>query len=106
MTPFFAQTKTFKIDVTSTASTSKALNNIDEKQIRIINDGSFTAFFDIGIGGQTATVPTTTAANTCCPILAGEDLIFSIPKNTALQISAICGSGESTILYVSIGDGI
>lgn len=45
MIPFYAQAKTFKIDVTSTASTSKALNNIDEKQIRVINDGNFTAFF-------------------------------------------------------------
>ena len=106
MTPFYAQAKTFKIDVTSTASTSKALNNTDEKQIRVINDGNFTAFFDIGIGSQVATVPTTTALSTCIPIMAGEDIIFSIPKNKALQISAICNSGESTTLYVSIGDGV
>lgn len=105
MTPFYAQAKTFKINVTSTASTSKALGNIDEKQIRIVNDGNFTAFFDIGIGVQTATVPTTTAVNTCIPIMAGEDIIFSIPKNQSLQISAICNTGESTTLYVSIGDG-
>ena len=65
--------KLFKIDVTSTASTSKALNNTDEKQIKVINDGNFTAFFDIGIGVQTATVPTTTALSTCIPIMAGED---------------------------------
>lgn len=106
MVPFYAQAKTFKIDVTSTASTSKALGNIDEKQIRIVNNGNFTAFFDVGIGSQIATVPTTTALNTCIPILAGEDLIFSIPKNQALQISAICNTGESTTLYVSIGDGM
>lgn len=106
MTPFYAQAKTFKIDVTSAASASKALNNTDEKQIRIINDGNFTAFFDIGIGSQVASVPTTTALNTCIPIMAGEDLIFSIPQSKTLEISAICNSGESTTLYISIGDGV
>lgn len=106
MIPFYAQSKTFKIDVTSVASETKSLNNIDEKQIRIINDGDFTAFFDLGIGGQQATIPTTTASATCIPIMAGEDLVFSIPKDKPLQISAICNTGEATTLYVSIGDGI
>ena len=105
MTPFYAQAKTFKIDVTSTASTSKALNNTDEKQIRIINDGNFTAFFDLGMELRHATVPTTNATKTCVPILAGEDLVFSIPKEVPMQISAICNTGETTTLYVSIGDG-
>lgn len=103
--PFTINSGTFKIDVTSTASTTKVLAG--GNHIRVVNDGNFTCFISVGIGSQTATVPTTTSVSTCTPIMSGEDLVFSMTGTdiTSKQISAICNSGEATTLYVSIGEG-
>lgn len=115
--PFPAQAKTLKIAVTATASTSGALPAIGNS-IRVVNDGTATAFIDVGTGTRVATVPpTSTPVATCTPILPGEDVTFTIVKPeatasgvgdftapTALNISAITAGG-STTLYVSVGEG-
>lgn len=115
--PFSAQAITLKISVTATASSSGALPAIGNV-IRVVNDGTATAFISVGTGSQTATVPATSSpVATCTPILPGEDTVFSIQKPeatasgtgtftapTALNISAITAGGTTT-LYVSVGEG-
>lgn len=107
MQPFNIRTDTFKIDVTTTSSTSKAIKS--GRTIRIVNYGYSTAFVSIGNNGtQTATIPATNAVSTCTPILAGQDTTFSLDGvldgSHGLEIAAI--SDGSTTLYVSVGDGI
>lgn len=106
MIPFYSQAKTFKIDVTATASTSKSLNNSEYSTVRIINDSYSTVFLSIGNGDQVATLPSTTAAKTCTPILGQSDITLSIPIGIALNISAICKASETATIYVQVGEGI
>lgn len=104
MIPFNINSKTLKIDVTS-ASVSTAIDS--GSTIRIVNDGYSTVFVSVGSGAQIATIPTTTALSTCCPILPGQDVTFNMQNvltGSGIQIATI-SSGASTI-YVSVGDGI
>lgn len=115
--PLSAQLKTLKVAVTATASTSVNLP-ANGDQIRVVNFGPNIAYFSVGSGSQTATVPASSnPVATCTPILAGEDATFSIPNPlnstistpgttaTLLQFSAICDSTNSATLYISVGDG-
>jgi len=106
MTPFYAQAKTFKIDVTSTSSTNIALPTSDAGTIRIVNDSYSTVFVSIGIGDQIATLPTGTALDTCTPIIGGSDVTFSIPRGVTMKIAAICKASETSTLYVQVGEGV
>jgi hypothetical protein len=115
--PFPTQAKTLKIAVTSTASVSGALPAIGNS-LRVVNEGTATAFIDVGTGSRVATVPATSSpVATCTPILAGQDVVFTIVKPeavadglgsftapTVLNISAITAGGTTT-LYVSVGEG-
>lgn len=103
--PFSAQSKTLKISVTNTASTSGALPGAGNT-LRVVNEGSNTAFISVGTGAQAATVPdVSTPVATCTPILSGEDAVFSIPASSTLNISAITATSTAT-LYVSVGEGV
>jgi len=115
--PFSAQALTLPISVTSTASTSTALPAVGSS-IRIINEGPNVAFISVGTGSQTATLPNATATATSTPVLAGSDIILSIPKPeatangtggytapTVLNISAICRAAGTATLDVQVGEG-
>lgn len=102
--PFTAQSNTINIAATTTASASVPLPGRGEV-VRIVNEGSATAYFSIGSGAQTATLPSTTAKATSTPILSGTDMTFSVPDVAGLQISAITATGTAT-LDVQVGMGI
>lgn len=99
---------TFAIDVTATASTSKALPR-EGFNLRLVNEGAEICFVSAGVGSQTATVPdTTNAAVTCTPVLPGKEVVLRLPESTtgtAHSISAICRSTKTTTLIVSVGEG-
>lgn len=123
--PISAQAKTLPISVTSTASASTALPSIGNT-IRIVNEGPNVAFVSIGTGAQTATLPNATPTATSTPILAGEDVAFTIPdvRNTSqvaatapavgsvfgtptpLNISAICRAAGTALLDVQVSEGV
>lgn len=103
--PMPIQIKTIAISVTDTASPSVALPSIGSV-IRIVNDGNSTAYVSIGRESQTATVPTSSAAITCTPVLLLSDNVFSLPDDSVYNISAICDTSLTTILFVSVGEGI
>lgn len=102
--PFTAQSNTINITATTTASASVPLPGRGEV-VRIVNEGASIAYFSIGSGAQTATLPSTTAKATSTPILAGTDMTFSVPDVAGLQISAITATGTAT-LDVQVGMGI
>lgn len=107
MFPFNARSNTFKIDVTATASTTKAIDAANT--IRLVNIGYTPAYVSIGNGSQTATLPTTTAARTCDCVPAGGDITLGLSYlsgGSGLNISAICDTGLTTTLIVSLGDGM
>lgn len=121
MQPISAQAKTLAISVTATASTSQALPGIGN-QVRVVNEGPNLAAVSIGAGTQTATLPATSAGSatgTSTIILAGEDVVFTIPSTrdtpmdstgvfpaaTPLNISAICRAAGTAILDVQVQEG-
>lgn len=103
--PFNAQAKTLPISVTSTASTSAALP-AQGACVRFINEGPNKCFVSIGSGTQTATLPNATPTATSTPILAGTDIILSIPSDAVYNISAICRATETATLDVQVGEGM
>lgn len=103
--PFLSQSDCFKIEVTSTASTSKSLGDVDFSSIRVVNDSLSTVFISIGVGSQTATLPTTTGVGTCTPILGGSDVTLTIPRDLDLEISAISKADETATIYIQVGEG-
>lgn len=102
--PFSAQSKTQPVSVTATASTS-ALLPAAGNSVRLVNEGPNHCFVAIGEGSQTATLPNATAVATSTPVLAGEDLVLSIPVSATLQISAICRAAGTATLDVQVGEG-
>lgn len=110
---FSARTAATSVSVTSTASTSAALPGVGDV-VRIVNEGPNICFVSIGTGSQTATLPSGTAAATCTAVLAGSDVIFSVPNPgtpatgspTPLNISAICRASGTATLTVQVGTGL
>jgi len=99
---FSAQALTLPVSVTTTASTSAALPSTGNS-LRVSNEGPDDAFISVGSGTQTATLPNATATRTSTPVMAGTDMVFSIPAS-ALEISAITRSGTAT-LDCQVGEG-
>lgn len=97
---------TFSITVTDAPSTSVTIGSKVYENVRVCNDGFSTAFIAIGVGNQVATIPTDTATKTCTPILPGCVEVFSLPRVLALEIAAICKTGETTTLYIQHEEGI
>ena len=105
ITPFTVGAPTFSISVTDTASTSKPIGS--NKNLRIVNTSYNIVYLSVGIGTQTATIPSSTATKTCTPLLAQSDLTFSVDNiSEDVQISAICDTGNTATILVSYGDGI
>ena len=118
MVPFSSQAKTLPISVTATASSSTALPSIGNV-IRIVNEGPNVAFVSIGTGSQTATLPNATPTATSTPVLAGSDIVLTVPNPqatpagdgtftapTRLNISAICRASGTATLDVQVGEGV
>lgn len=104
---FPARALTLPISVTATASTTAALPALG-KTVRLVNEGPNICFVSIGNGSQTATLPNSTPTATSTPVLAGEDIILSIPEpllTTPLSISAICRASGTATLDVQCGEG-
>jgi len=100
---FSGQSLTRVIAATTTASASVQLPAIGNS-LRIANEGAAAVYISVGTGAQVATVPSTTAAATCSPVLAGQDVVFSIPADSRLNISVIAATGTANV-NVSVGEG-
>lgn len=90
------------VSVTATASASTVLPNEGTK-LTLVNRGTNPCYVSVGVGSQTATVPSSTAAETCRPVLAGAEIELALPRtDVPLQISAICEAAQTTTLFVSV----
>lgn len=103
--PFSATAKTLPVTVTSTASTSAALPG-QGSSLRVYNEGPNQAFFSVGSGAQTATLPNATPTATSTPIGAGEDATFTIDASAILNISVICRATHTALVCVQVGEGV
>ncbi len=109
--PYSVQAKTFTISATDTASTAAQLQGVGQS-IRLTNESTSPCFVAVSTSSSVAaTLPVasssaSSAVATCTPILAGEDITFTVPDQATLYISAICRSGASATLDVSRGNGI
>lgn len=103
---------TLAIACTSTSSTSQALPSLGGT-VRLVNEGPNNCYVSIGSGAQTATLPPTSSpVATCTPVLAGEDVVLSIPNNvggpgdlTPLNIAAVCRASQTATLIVQCAQG-
>lgn len=102
--PFTAQSLGVRLAATTVASASAALPN-SGNSIRIVNEGPNHAYVSIGTAAQVATVPTGTAAATCCVVLAGADVTLGIASSSILNISAITPTGTAS-LDIYVGEGV
>ena len=103
--PFSVDSKVLAINATDVASTSQPLPGHGDS-LRILNEGPNNAYFSIGIGTQTATLPPTVVPNnTSVPIPAGEDCTFTLPNSDTYNISVICRATETARVIVQVGEG-
>lgn len=101
--PFPADCTTIAISVTSaSADTTFA---IPGNSARFVNEGPNNCYVSVGTVAQTATVPGATGVRTSTPLLAGSDVILTIPYSTALHIASICRNNSTATLIVSTGEG-
>lgn len=105
MDNFNAVSPTISVAVTATASASALLPFTGATSMRIVNEGPNIAFVSVGEGSQTATLPSATAAQTCTPVLSGEDVVFNISGYSQQSISAICRAAGTATLTVQVGVG-
>lgn len=98
-----AQAPCISINVTATASTSVLLPS-KGGSIRLFNEGTNIVYVSIGDGPQVATVPSSTAAVTCTPVVVGDE-VLRIPHDKVLQISAICAGAGTATLRVQVTEG-
>ena len=101
--PFPAQAKTIQLSATTSAGTSTALPAAGEV-LHIINEGPNIVYFSVGTGSQIATVPTATSAATCTPVLAGLDVVMSIPSDQIMNVSIITQTGTAKVNF-QVGEG-
>lgn len=105
-TLFPAIGNTMSIAVTATASTAVSLVNA-YGTVRLVNTGQYPCYVAFSTATTVAaTVPTSTPAMTCLPVLAGEDVAFSLPSQQVCVVSAICATAQATTLIVSTGEGV
>jgi hypothetical protein len=75
--------------------------------IRVVNHGPDDAYFSVGDGVQTATVPVsgTVAVATCTAVLAHSDITLGLKAgNAPKQIAARTESGTATLdVYIANG---
>lgn len=102
---FSATSLTKPISVTASASASTALPGAGNS-VRIVNEGPNIAFISIGSGSQTATLPNATPTATSTPVLAGTDVVLTIPADQVYNISAICRASGTATLDVQVGEGL
>ena len=102
---FSAQSKTIKINLTTTASASIPLPE-DGNVVRIVvvGSGAGVVSLAIGSGAQTAVLASGTASASALTLLPGTDSTFSIPADSVLNISGITDAGTASI-YVQVGEG-
>lgn len=113
--PFSIPCLSKPVSVTDVASSSAALPAVGN-QLRIVNEGPNVCFIAVGTTAQTATLPNSTPTVTSIPVYLGET-VLTLPKPeavaalntytapTALNISAICRSGQTSALTVQVGEG-
>src|SRR5690606_2095422 len=73
--------------------------------VRVFNNGTNECFVNFGGSSVTATLGNDKATQTGIPIAAGRESGFRLTTD-ATYIAAICNSGETTTIYVTMGDGI
>lgn len=102
--PFPADSTTIAISVTS--ASSDTVFAIPGNSGRFVNEGPNNCYISVGVGAvQTATVPGSSGVRTSTPLLAGSDVILTIPYSTALHVGAICRGSQTATVIVSTGEG-
>ncbi len=71
--------------------------------VRIFNAGPNTVFVNFGPSSVVAAIPVENTPADGKPIPSGMVEIW--PKGVHTHIAGICGSSESAVIYMTIGDG-
>lgn len=103
--PISGQCKVKPLSATDSSGSSSSMTlPATGNQMVVVNEGPSIAFFSVGAGAQTATLPNSTPTATSTPILPGYERTFTIPTE-ATHIAAVCRSGGTATLSVYVGEG-
>lgn len=96
---------TLYVSASISAAAAVALPSAAEgNTVRFVNEGPNRCYVAVGASGVVATTPSTVAANTCIPILAGTDVVFQLGPNDTF-FSHVTLTGETARLIVSVSKG-
>lgn len=77
------------------------------RTIRIFNDSTNLVFVAFGGSAVVAAIPTVETPATGLPVAPGRETGFEIADDSAVShVAAICTSGETATVYVTIGRGL
>ena len=106
---FTPETGATRLDV-DTSSDSVALpqgvNGTAGTTVRVYNEGPGTAFVNFGASNVTATIGADKATGTGIPVAAGRETGFRLKTASVTHIAAICDTGDTAQLFITMGDGI
>lgn len=106
---FTPETGAVRLDVDATTDNvalPKAVNATAGTTVRVYNEGPNTAFVNFGISDVTATIGADKATGTGLPCAAGRETGFRLKTATVTHLAAICDTGDTAQLFITMGDGI
>lgn len=109
MSLFRPMGNTQKMAVVASNGTLELLDTYDvsDRTIRIFNDSDNLVFVAFGGSDVVAAVPSSGGGANGIPLAANRETGFDLPGDTSVShMAAICETGETAVLYVSIGAGI
>lgn len=103
---FSAEAKGKRVSATTSSGGTSTLLDSVGSSIRVVNHGPDDAYFSVGDGAQTATVPAGgVAVATCAAVLAMSDITLGLKiSNAPKQFACRTNSGTAE-LDVFISDG-
>lgn len=91
---------TVNIDVSGSNQRIQVTSTPGTRQIRVMNDGSATAWVEFG--GSTVTAATTTSF----PVGSGATEVFTVKKSDAVIYAAAIAAGATGKIYFTPGTGL
>lgn len=101
---FGAQCKGIRLTATTTSAAVSMALPVAGDTLHLQNLSTDDAYFSVGVGAQTATLPSSTASITSCCIFGRSDVPFRIPRGSILEIAALTSAG-SAVLNAYVGEG-
>ena len=105
---FKIKSTTVRLDVSTTSDRvllSKLFSDGSDLTLRIFNAGTYPAFIELGGNTVVATVGTNKGAGSF-PVAPGRETGISVQGSAKTYLAAICDTGGTAKLFITVGEGI